>query len=258
MAEVFGLYIPRASFVHQLHPVTKLTISGFFLLAGLALPGIWPTYLLVLCGLLPLALLSRLFLALFSRTWRIVLPFMVSVFLIQGILWSGGTPLFGLGPISFKREGLEFATASTGRILIVVSSFIWFALTTRPDLLMSALAQRGLPPSLSYLIVSSIQILPRFQARAATILDAQRARGLEVTGSILRRARAVLPLVVPLILSSLIDVEERALAIEVRGINYPVTKTSYVEIVQAAWEPILQWVMILAMAGAVIIGIVLR
>lgn len=258
MAEVFGLYVPRASFVHQFHPVTKLTIAGFFLLAGLALPGIWSSYLLVLCGLLPLALLSRLFLALASRTWRIVLPFIVSVFLIQGILWSGGTPLFGFGPISFKQEGLQFATASTGRILIVVSSFIWFSLTTRPDLLMSALAQRGLPPSLSYLIVSSIQIVPRFQARAATILDAQRARGLEVTGSILRRARAVFPLVVPLILSSLIDVEERALAIEVRAFNYPGVKTSYVEIHQAPWEPALQWLLILGMAGSVILGIVLR
>jgi energy-coupling factor transport system permease protein len=258
MAEVIGLYVPRASFVHRLHPVTKLAISGFFLLAGLALPGIWSTYLLVLFGLLPLAVLSQLSLELARRTWRIVLPFMISVFLIQGILWSGGTPLIGYGLISFKREGLQFAVASTGRILVVVSSFLWFALTTRPDLLMSALVQRGLPPSFSYLIVSSIQIVPRFQARAATILDAQRARGLEITGSVIRRARAVLPLVVPLILSSLIDVEERALAIEVRGFNYPSSKTSFVEIAQAPWEPILQWFLVLAMAGTVILRIVLR
>jgi len=252
MAEAIGLYLPRASFVHRLHPVTKLAISGFILVAGLALPGMWSPYLLVLFGMLPLAVLSRVFRVLASRTWRIVVPFMISVFLIQGILWSGGTPLIGFGPISFKREGLQFAVASTGRILIVVSSFLWFALTTRPDMLMSALAQRGLSPSLSYLIVSSIQIVPRFQARAATILDAQRARGLEVTGSMLRRMRAVVPLVVPLILSSLIDVEERALAIEARGFNHPGPKTSFVEITQAGWEAFLQWFLVLAMAATLI------
>ncbi|UCH58924.1 MAG: energy-coupling factor transporter transmembrane protein EcfT [Anaerolineales bacterium] len=258
MAEVFGLYKQRASFIHGLHPLTKLAVSGFFLLAGLSLPGMWSTYLLVIFGLLPLAFLSRLLLELVSRTGRIVLPFMISVFLIQGILWSGGTPLIEVGPISFKQEGVQFAIASSGRILIVVGSFLWFALTTRPDQLMLALAERGLPSSLSYLIVSSIQIVPRFQARANTILDAQRSRGLEIAGSIFQRARAVLPLVAPLILSSLIDVEERALAIEVRGFNYPGPKTSYREIAQAAWEPMLQRFLLLAMAGTLILSIVLR
>lgn len=258
MAETFGLYIARNSRIHQLHPLTKLVMAGFFLVAGLGLPGLWTTYALFLLGLIPVAVLSQVFFELISRVWKITLPFAISVFLIQGFLWTGGTRLLEFGPLSLKREGLIFAAASTGRILIVVGSFLWFALTSRPDLLMTALSQHGLPASLSYLIVSSIQIVPRFQARAATILDAQRARGLETSGSLLQRARAIFPLVAPMILSSLVDVEERALAIEARAFNYPGKKTSLLIIDQAPWESAFRWLLAIAMVGSIILRVLLR
>jgi energy-coupling factor transport system permease protein len=185
-------------------------------------------------------------------TWKVALPFAISVFLIQGFLWTGGTPIFYIGPLSLKQEGLEFAVASTGRILIVVGSFIWFTLTTRPDTLMISLAQRGFPANLAYTIVATVQIVPRFQARAAAILDAQRARGLETGGSFRNRTRAIIPLVVPLVLSSLVDVEERALAIEARAFNHPGVKTSLVEIVEAGWEKAVRWILILVAIIAIV------
>lgn len=250
MPEVLSLFAPRASGAHRLHPLTKLTLAGFLLVAGLASPGLWLSYALFGLAVIPLALWGRVAGELLRMAWKIVLPFAISVFLIQGFLWPGGTPVIGLGLLSLKREGLAFATASTGRILMVVSSFLWFALTTRPDALMIALAQRGFPSSLAYVIVATIQIVPRFQARAATILDAQRARGLETGGSLFRRLRAILPLVVPLILSSLVDVEERALAVEARAFSRPGRKTSLVEIGEAGWEPALRWAALLAAAAA--------
>ena len=249
MSEALSLFVPHSSGVHRLHPLTKLTITGCLLVAGLVLPGAWTTYALFGLVLLPLALWGQVWKDLLRLSWRVALPFAISVFLIQGFLWPKGTPLFYVGPFSLKSEGLTFALASTGRILIVVSSFIWFALTTRPDTLMTALAQRGLPANLAYTIVATIQIVPRFQARAATIIDAQRSRGLETEGNMLRRARAVVPLVVPLILSSLVDVEERALAIEARAFNRPGPKTSLAEIAEARWEPALRWALLMAAVG---------
>jgi energy-coupling factor transport system permease protein len=241
MADAVSLYLPRNSLIHRLHPLTKLSLVGVILVGGLFLPGSWTNYALLVVVLFPLALAARLFRAWGNATWRVALPFAVSVFLIQGFLWPHGTPLVGFGPISLKREGLFFAIASTGRILVVIGSFLWFAFTTRPDILMISLAQRGLPASLAYLIVATIQIVPRFQARAVSIIDAQRARGLETSGNLIQRGRAVLPLVIPLILSSLTDVEERALAIEARAFNHPVPKTSLVEIEEADWEPAARW-----------------
>jgi len=166
--------------------------------------------------------------------------------------------LFNVGPFALKEEGLVFALTSTGRILMVVTSFLWFAFTTRPDVLMSTLTQRGFSPSLAYIIVSTLQIVPRFRARAVAILDAQQSRGLDIGGSLPSRGRAVLPLVVPLVLSSLIDVEERALAIEARGFNHPGAKTSLTEVTEAAWEPVARWCIAIAAVAVVGLGVWLR
>ena len=117
-----------------------------------------------------------------------------------------------------------------GRILVVMSSFVLFSLTTRPDILMISLKQVGLPSAITYIFVTTLQIIPRFQAKATTVMDAQRSRGLQTEGNLLARSRAVVPLVVPLVLGSLVDVEERAIAIEARAFNSKHKETSLVEI----------------------------
>lgn len=244
MPDQFSLFLSRPSRLHALHPVTKLVLALCLLAAALLLPGLWSTYLLFLLLVLPLAALGQVLGPLLRAVGPVVLPFALSVFLIQGFLWPGGTPLLGIGIVTLKREGLLFALAAAGRILVVVSSFILFALTTRPDMLMLSLVERGVPGGLAYIIVATIQLVPRLRARAAAILDAQRARGLETTGSVVRRLRAIGPLVVPLILSSLVDVEERALAIEARAFNHPGPKTSLIELTEAGWERAARWLLL--------------
>ncbi len=257
MAEAFSLYLHRPSGLHRLHPLTKLALAGFLLVASLVLPGAAATYVLFGALVLPLAAWGRLLGDLVGRAWRVVLPFAVSVFLIQGLFWHGGRPVLSLGPVSFKAEGLLFATAATGRILLVVSSFLLLALSTRPDALMSALAERGLPGTLTYLVLTTIQILPRFQARAQAILDAQRARGLETEGSLRRRLRALLPLVVPLILGSLVDVEARAIALEARGFSRRGPKTALMTLQDSPAQAALRGALALAAAALVLLRLAL-
>jgi energy-coupling factor transport system permease protein len=183
-------------------------------------------YVIFIFVLIPLAVWGQV-MGDFSRwVWRIVLPFAISVFLVQGLFWTGGTPVLELGPISFKQEGLVFAVTSTGRILSVVGSLLLLTLATRPDALMISLNQRGVPASLTYIVLTTIQVVPRFQAKASTILDAQRSRGLETEGNYVNRARALLPLVGPLVIGSLLEVEERAIALEARAFKRKGPKTS--------------------------------
>jgi energy-coupling factor transport system permease protein len=258
MAQAFSLFTVRDSILHRFHPLTKLSSAGFLFIAGLILPGTWTAYVVLVVIALPLALLGKVTRAWLAAAWRVALPFIISVFLVQGFFWPRGTPLVFLGPLSLKREGLVFAIASTGHILAVVSSFLLLALTTRPDMLMTALTQAGLPGNIAYIIVATIQIVPRFQAKAAAILDAQRARGLETEGNLVQRMRAILPLVVPLVLGSLVDVEERAIAIEARAFNRTGPKTSLIEISEATWEPPVRWVIVGVMVGMVGLSIWLR
>jgi energy-coupling factor transport system permease protein len=258
MSDTQSLYKPRPSVPHQLFPLTRLAWVGLLLVGGLALPGRWTPYGIFLLVLLPLGLWARVLFDLLRTTGRAAFPFVISVFLVQGFFWPGGTPVLQVGSLALKEEGLAFALASSGRILLVIGSFLWFVFTTRPDTLMMALVQRGFPSSLSYIVVSTIQIVPLFQGRAAAILDAQQARGLETGGRLSQRLRAVAPLVIPLVLSSLIDVEERALAIEARGFNHPGPKTSLIELHEASWEPAMRWGTLLAITGCLVAGIWLR
>jgi energy-coupling factor transport system permease protein len=258
MTAGFSLYAGRDSGLHRLHPLTKLSLVGLLLAAAVALPGAWPAYAAFALGSLSLAAWGRVLRAMLGAAWRAALPVAVSVFLVQGFFWPGGQPVLWLGPLSLKREGLLFAAASVGRILAVVSAFLLFALTTRPDTLMIALAQRGVPGSLAYIVVATIQIVPRFQAKAQAILNAQRARGLETEGNLARRARAVVPLIAPLILGSLLDVEERAMAMEARAFNRPGPKTSLVEVGEVPWERGARLGIWAAMAAALVVGAVLR
>lgn len=206
----------------------------------------WASYLVLLLGVLPLAAMGQILGPLSRTLWKLVLPFAIPILLIQGFFWGEGEVLFSLGPLSFYRQGLIFAAASIGRIALLGGCFLLLSMTTRIDMLMRALVERGLPSQLLYLVVTTLQLVPRFQAQARRIQDAQRARGLETEGSIWRRGRALLPLTGPLLLASLMDVEERALALEARGFSRRGARTSLVVLEdsrQQAWLRLALWVL---------------
>ncbi|HUG35197.1 MAG TPA: energy-coupling factor transporter transmembrane component T [Anaerolineales bacterium] len=226
----FSMYVARESGLHKLHPLTKSLLTLLLLVAGLTLPGNWTGYILVLFIILPLALWGQVFRNFIRIVWGLSLPFILSVVIIQSLFWGKGTPIFEFWILAPKVEGALFAAISVGRIILVMAGFILFAMTTRPDTLMISLKQVGVPSSLAYIIVTTLQIIPRFQSKASTILDAQRSRGLETEGNLFVRSRAVVPIILPLVLGSLVEVEERAIAIEARGFNSKREETSLIEI----------------------------
>ncbi len=253
-----SLYAARESGLHRLHPLTKSILVLSLIILGLALPGNWTTYLLVVVVILPLALWGRVLGSLVQAVWNVSWPLAVSVLIIQSLFWGQGTILFSLGILSIKAEGVLFALVSIGRFLLVISSFTLFALTTRPDLLMLSLKQAGLPGALAYIVVTTLQIIPRFQYKAITIMDAQRSRGLETEGNLLVRARAVLPLVMPLVIGSLVDVEERAIAIEARAFNSGHPKTSLIEIPDSTAQKYARWIILAVTVLALLLRIIWR
>ena len=72
---------------------------------------------------------------------------------------------------------------------------------------------------------SVFQIVPQMSGTMNTIMDAQRSRGLETEGSLITRAKSFLPLISPVVMSSLINTRERAIALEIRGFESGEKKT---------------------------------
>jgi energy-coupling factor transporter transmembrane protein EcfT len=92
------------------------------------------------------------------------------------------------------------------------------------------------------------------QAKAQTIIAAQRSRGLDTESSFLRRAGSLVPLVGPLVFGSLVEVEERAIAIEARGFTSTRLKTSLHEIRDSKADRIIRSILVIL----VVVSIALR
>ncbi len=246
MTNTLSLYVPGNSRIHSLNPLTKLILIISLIVFGFAIPGYWISYIIAFLVIFPLSIIAGIWKTLIRTTLYIVWPFALSIFLIQSILWGNGEILFSIGPFTIWKDGLIFSIESVGNILIFTMSFLLLSLTTRPDSLMFALSQIGVPKSINFVVVTAIQIAPYLQARATKILDAQQSRGLQTEGNIFLRARALIPMILPLVLSSLVDVEERSIAIEARAFQSPTRKTSLYTISDSWMQRLFRWLLLVS------------
>lgn len=129
--------------------------------------------------------------------------------------------LFSIGPFDATSEGVDFAGQTLVRLLAISTSIGLFGLTTDPRGFVLDLERRGLSPRFAFVALATLEAVPAMVERAGVIAAAQRARGLDTEGSVRARIRGVLPLVGPVVLSSLTEVEERSLALEVRAFGKP-------------------------------------
>ncbi|MFN8494032.1 MAG: energy-coupling factor transporter transmembrane component T [Caldilineaceae bacterium] len=242
MQDQLSLYIDRDSPLHQLNPLTKLVLSFSLVLIGFLGPGYWlPTFLFVVI-LIPLSFWGNIGNEFLLRTVRLILPLVLFLFVMQSLFYPGGkTVLWHVWIVSIKGESIQFAYLTATRILNMVGAFLLLLLSTHPGALMTDLTRRGLPPALTYILVSTLQIIPQMRNKANTIIDAQRSRGLETQGSVRARIGALLPLVGPLVFGSLVDVEERAIAIEARAFKAKRVKTSLREVPDSPLQRQVRW-----------------
>jgi energy-coupling factor transport system permease protein len=151
---------------------------------------------------------------------------LISIMLINTFLYPGATDsLFTIGPFTASGTGLVAALQAALRVLAFATSVALFALTTRTDELVDDLERRGLGRRAAFILTTAIGTVPRLAERAREIVEAQRSRGLNTEGGYLARARGVLPVAGPLVLSALTEVEHRAMALEARAFAAPGKRT---------------------------------
>jgi energy-coupling factor transport system permease protein len=115
-------------------------------------------------------------------------------------------------------ENVESATAMTLRFIVLIESFSVFFLTTSPDHLGLALEQTHVPYEFVFAFTTAVRFVPVLAEEAQTIMDAQKARGLELDrGNFLKRIRNYIPILIPLIVSAIRRSLELAEAMESRA-----------------------------------------
>lgn len=184
----------------------------------------------------------------------LTLPIAISVVLVSVFTRAGATVLFTIGPFDATAEGVDFAGQTLVRLLAISTSIGLFGLTTHPAAFVLDLERRGLSPRFAFVALNTIEAVPSMVERASVIQWAQRARGLDTEGSLRARVRGVLPLIGPVILSSLTEVEERSLALEVRAFGRPGRR----ELLWRSPDDRVQFVARLAMLAALLVVIVGR
>lgn len=250
------LYVARDSRVHRLNPVTKLVALLCLLVVVFAAPFWWVSGSVVLLVLVPAALLSRCGAQVARVSLAILAPIVVVLFLVQGLTFPGGvTVLWQWGVFELTTEGLMFALGIATRVICLVVASILFVLTTHPGDLLSALTERGLSPKFSYIISSTLQLIPAFRDRADGILLAQQARGLAVGEGLGGRFRAMMPLLGPLVLGMFTDVEERGTAMEARGFGSAARRTSLTSVPDSTAQRVARWLMPVAALAAIVLPI---
>lgn len=245
MHERLSFFVKRESPIHRLNPLTKVVLALSLVLIVFLSPWYWTppaTFLIVILSLSLIANVAREYLSFF---FKVILPTIAILFIMQALFLPGESRiLFKLFGLEITELSARLAFRNATRIAVMISSFTILLLTTHPSELMSDLTRRGLPGQFAYVVIASLQIIPQMQAKAQTIIAAQRSRGLDTQSSFLRRVRGIVPLVAPLVFGSLVEVEERAIAIEARGFTSTRPKTSLREIPDTGTDKIIRWILI--------------
>lgn len=253
-ARATGYFRPGNSWLHRRHPVTKLLGLLWLILAAFLLPPIALAGLMIAVAL---AALSAGLGAALLGSLRIPAFLFGSILVVNAFFYpSSEPPIVPIGPVGLSTEGLLFGAVSAGRIAVVFMGSILFLFTTLADDLLEAVVARGASHRLAFVVLSAVQLVPRLQARATGILDAQQARGMRTHGSLGARLRALVPLIGPLVLGSLIDVRERTFALEARAFGSGRRRTAYRRVADPPTDRWLRPAIMAAMAGVVVLALV--
>jgi len=197
------------------HPFTPLVLSLAVIFLAFLLPA--PGGPLLLAGafvvIAPLTGDPR---ALVPAAWLAV-PFWILLFLLHGPLGAGERT--ALGPVTVSISGVALALTQSARLTAIIIASVLVIRGFRPGRFVDAALVAGWPWTYAYITAATLNAIPRFQERAVRVQEAMRSRGLRVRGSILTRARAFVPLALPLMLGALHDVDERTFALATRQVR---------------------------------------
>lgn len=251
------LFIDKDSWLHRLHPFTKLS---YILLTGVVVyVGLFSWKLTVLLLLVNTFILSSglLLKETFRALRRVMLPLSLFMVPIHSFLYPGNkTVLFSASGIAVYQEGFCFTLVTLLKLSVVLMASLLFVFSTHPADLITSISQTGKSPSLAYLIGSPLLLLADMRERIEVIKAAQQARGLRTGGNIFRRFFSVAPLILPLVTGAIIEVEQRSIALEVRGFKSTSAKTSIRILPDSTTQRLARWLMLAAAVVIIILKLI--
>jgi energy-coupling factor transport system permease protein len=219
------LYEPKGTIVHRLDPRTKiLVLMAAFVIA--LVPSTLPHAAVVLALVAVYVTIARSW-GTVARIRGFLVIITVFTVLIWGIIPRGGEVLW----LFIRRESLVFGVLTAIKIDAVLIAGLVFLATTRNEEITVGLVRLGIPYVMCFAFSTALRLVPTFAHTGATVVEAQRSRGLELgEGSLWSRMRAYIPLMAPIFLVSIRNANLMAMALEARGFGAGKNRTFYIQL----------------------------
>lgn len=225
----FGQYYPADSLLHRMDPRAKVIAAIAYIVAAFLCRNTF-AFVLLLVSAFALILISRIPMKVILRSIR-ALVFIMALTAVLNIFWvtdttEGAVPLVDFWIITIYPKGLYHAAFILVRILVmVIGSGLFLTYTTTPialtdaiESLLRPLEKIKLPVhSFAMMMTIALRFIPTIMEETEKIMSAQKARGADfTTGNLVNRAKALIPIIVPLFASAFRRADELATAMECR------------------------------------------
>lgn len=260
-----GQYFPMDSVVHKMDARYKIIITLLFLVMLF-----WGQHLTALiAGLLFVALAtvcSKIPAKMLVKSIKPIVPILIFTGLLNLFLLNGGKTYFQWKFIHITEEGVQTSAFMVVRICLLIAGTALLTYTTSPivltdaiESLLSPLKRFRMPVhELAMMMTIALRFIPTLIEETDKIMAAQKARGADMeSGSLMQRAQALVPILIPLFVSAFRRAEELALAMECRCYHGGEGRTRLRELHSSARDYIALGIMILMLTAVITLNIVL-
>jgi energy-coupling factor transport system permease protein len=221
------------SFLQRLNPASKLWLALAVTLSVCLVRNIY--YDLAIIALSIIMIVKEKKIVLFKL---ILISITILFFAMYGIYGAiapnidqaTDTVMFTVLGIKYYESGLAYATMYYMRIAPLMCALFLIFLTIDTTDLGVVMCRAGIPYKFVFTFIDSFQVITLLNKDMEQIRDAQRARGLNTEGNLLKRFKAFIPIMVPVVANSIIKVQDQAIAMETKGFNAQCQKTVYREL----------------------------
>ena len=233
MKIVIGQYYPASSVLHRLDPRVKLVGTMAFVMALFFVNHWWgyAAAAVALAGVIALSKVPPLYLFRGLKAMLFILTFTA---LLNVFFTPGQHVLLQWGGVAITREGLNQAAQIVVRLVILVAGSTMMTLTTTPIQLTDAIESLLKPfkllrfpvHELAMMMTIALRFIPTLVEEVEKIMKAQMARGADFdTGGLIKKARSMVPLLVPLFVSAFRRADELAQAMDARCYRGDINRT---------------------------------
>jgi energy-coupling factor transport system permease protein len=218
-----GQYYPEYSIIHKLDPRLKLVVTLIYIASLFVIEDFYG-YIIVVAAMVGVISASRVPPKFILRGLRPIMVIILFTFALN-IFMTNGEALWSYGILHITKEGIYTACFMAMRLIFLIVGSSLLTLTTKPmkltdgiESLLSPAGRMGLPThELAMMMTIALRFIPTLLEETDKIMKAQQARGADFeTGSIFRRAKALIPILIPLFVGAFRIAQDLALAMEAR------------------------------------------